>query len=149
MEQSRPRVSQIERNKQFIVKSKRHLGRDLSVILFSMIVWIYVIIVLYFFLDVILGLDHQIPMFFKSLFKTTNDDVRWFLVMVLLGFGVIYVLLFGWSKYNKLKYGPLRRRTYPKDANDTDLINLGMIDYDLFIQLQNTKDITLEKNPMK
>lgn len=149
MEQSRPRLSQVERNKQFIVKSKRHLGRDISVILFSLIVWVYVIVVIYFFVDVILGLDHPIPMVFKTLFKTTNDDVRWFLMMVLLGFGIIYILLYLWSIYNKRKYGALRRRTYPTDTKDIDFLKLGMIDYELYTQLQNAKDITLEKNPMK
>lgn len=149
MEQSRSRISQVERNKQFIVKSKRHLGRDLIVIIFSLIVWVYVVIVFYFFVDAILGLDHAIPLYFKSLFKTTNDDIRWFLMMVLLGFGIIYVLLSIWSKYNKLKYGSLIRRTYPLDSSATDFINLGMIDYELYEQLQNAKDITLEKNPMK
>jgi hypothetical protein len=149
MEQSRPRISQIERNKQFIVKSKRQWIRDLSVFLFSMIVWGYVLIVIYFFIDVILGLNHPIPMYFKTLFKTTNDDVRWFLTMVLLAYGIIYVLLYSWSRYNKLKYGPLKRRTYPVDTQDVDFIKLGMIDYESYTKLQNAKDITLEKNPMK
>jgi len=149
MEQSRSRISQVERNKQFIVKSKRHLARELSVLFFSLLVWVYVIIVFYFFVDALFDLDHEIPMYFKTLFRTSSEDVRGFLVMVLLGFGIIYLLLLIWSKYNKLKYGSLSRRIYPEYSGAIDFINLGMIDYELYNQLQNAKDITLEKNPMK
>lgn len=149
MEQSRPRLSQKQRNQQFIVQSKRHFLRDLSVILFSSLVWMYVLGVIYFFVDVVIGLNHPIPNLMKSWFRMTNNNVRFFLFSVLIGFVIIYSLLWLWSKYNKRKYGSLRRRTYPKDTQSEDILKLGLMDYDTYHMLQNAKSITLEKNPMK
>ena len=149
MDKSRSRLSQKERNKQFIVKSKRNLLRDASVLFFSSLVWIYVLCVIYFFIDVLLELNHTIPSSIKSWFRMSNDDVRSFLLLVLLGFIIIYSLMWTWSKYNKLKYGPLRRRTYPKDSEITDFVKLGMMDFEMIHHLQNSKEITLEKNPLK
>lgn len=149
MDKSRSRLSQKQRNQQFIVQSQRHFLRDFSVFVFSSLVWVYVLGVIYFFVDVLMGLDQPLPTLVKSWFKMTNNDVRFFLLSVLIGFVIIYSLLWMWSKYNKLKYGPLRRRTYPQDTQSEDILKLGLMDYETYQMLQNSKDITLEKNPMK
>lgn len=149
MEQSRSRVSQIERNKQFIVESKRHILPDMVVIFFSLLVWIYTLVVVYFFADAILALNHPIPTIIKTWFEMTNRDVVMFLLLVVLAFAIIYLILWSWSQYNRLKYGKLRRRKYPQPSESVDFINLGMIDYEIYNQLQSAKEITLEKNPMK
>jgi poly-beta-1,6-N-acetyl-D-glucosamine synthesis protein len=149
MEQSRSRISQIERNKQFIVESKRHILRDLVVVFFSLWVWLYTLIVVYFFVDAVFSLNHPIPNVIKGWFKMTNSDVVMFLLFVVLGFVLVYTLLWSWSLYNRLRYGKLRRRSYPHPSENVDFIKLGMIDYDIYHQLQNAKEITLEKNPMR
>jgi hypothetical protein len=149
MEQSRSRVSQIERNKRFIVKSKRHILRDMVVIFFSSLVWVYTLVVVYFFVDAVFSLNHPIPTIIKTWFKMTNRDVVMFLLAVVIGFVIIYLLLWSWSQYNRLKYGKLRRRRYPQPSESVDFIKLGMIDFEIYQQLQNAKEITLEKNPMK
>lgn len=149
MDQSRSRVSQIERNKQFIVKSKRHIARDVVVVFASLIVWSYTLVVIYFFVDAILSLNHPVPTMIKSWFKMTNPDVVMFLFYVVISFGVIFMMLWTWSQYNRLKYGKLRRRKYPEPSQSIDFIKLGMIDVEMYEKLQNAKEITLEKNPMK
>jgi poly-beta-1,6-N-acetyl-D-glucosamine synthesis protein len=149
MDQSRSRVSQITRNKQFIVESKRHVLRDLIVVFFSLLVWSYTFVVTYFFVDAILGLNHPIPTILKSWFKMTNQDVIMFLGFVVLSFVIIFILLWTWSQYNRLRYGHLRRRKYPEPSQSIDFIKLGLIDYEIYEKLQNAKEIILEKNPMK
>jgi biofilm PGA synthesis protein PgaD len=119
------------------------------VVFASLIVWTYTLVVIYFFVDAILSLNHPVPTMIKSWFKMTNQDVVMFLFYVVISFGVIFMMLWTWSQYNRLKYGKLRRRKYPEPSQSIDFIKLGMIDVEMYEKLQNAKEITLEKNPMK
>ncbi len=149
MDQSGSRRTQRERNKQFIVKSHRTWWREGLVVLFSLLVWVYCLSVVYFFIDALLGLDHRYPALFRIVFKMTSQDIRLFTFWIVFLFLVIYVSLLGWSIYNKRRFGELKRRRYPKPATREDMLNLNMLDPAVYEELQVMKSITFDKNPIK
>ncbi|GEK88371.1 poly-beta-1,6-N-acetyl-D-glucosamine biosynthesis protein PgaD [Alkalibacterium putridalgicola] len=117
--------------------------------LFSLLVWVYCLSVVYFFIDALFGLDHRYPALFRIVFKMTSLDVRLFTFWIVLLFLVIYVSLLGWSVYNKRRFGRLKRRRYPKPASREDMLQLEMLDPAVYEELQGMKAITFDLNPIK
>lgn len=149
MDQSGQRRSQAERNRQFIIKSHRKWWREAIVVLSSLLVWLYCLSVVYFFADALLGLNHRIPRLLRIIFKMTSEDVRSFSLLVVILFISIFVLLYLWSFYNKKRFGSLERRRYPDPAVREDMLGLDMIEESIYEELQDTKEITFEMNPVK
>lgn len=149
MDQSGQRISQRERNKQFIIKSERKFWREILVFTFTVLVWVYSIAVIYFFADALLSLNHRIPRLLRIIFKMNAEDVRSFTLLGFIIFIAVYILLYGWSYYNKRRFGNLNRRVYPKSATKEDMLELDMIDESIYEELQKMKEITFESNPIR
>ena len=90
MGKSRQRNTQKQLNKSFIVKSKRIWWREAIVSIFTVLVWLYCLTVIYFFIDAILSLNHKYPLLFKIVFKMTNMDIRNFFKIG----GILFVLIY-------------------------------------------------------
>lgn len=148
MFKSKQRNEQIQLNKSFIIKSDRSWLREVVVGLFTLLVWVYCLTVVYFFVDALFSLNHEFPALFKTIFKMTNNDIWGIIkigVVLLISF---YILLIVWGNYNKKKYGSLRRRKYPAPTTEEDLMNLNIIDEISYEELQNERVIVFEKNPI-
>ena len=78
-----------------------------------------------------------------------NSDIKEFLFIGAIIFSIIYTSLIAWSVYNRRKYGKLKRRKYPTDTTREDMLNLNIIDEDIYELLQNNKVIVFEKNPIR
>ena len=148
MGKSRQRNTQNQLNKSFIVNSKRIWWREAIVGIFTLLVWLYCLTVIYFFIDAVFSLNHKYPLLFKIVFKMTNMDIRNFFKIVGILFILIYLLLSSWSYYNRKRYGNLTRRKYPSLTTKEDLMNLNMIDEITYEKLQNEKIIVFEKSPI-
>jgi len=105
--------------------------------------------VVYFYLDALLSLNHYYPRLFKIVFKMTNFDIKNFLKMIGFLFALIFFSLLIWRYYNRKKYGGLTRRQYPGLTTKEELLKLNMIDEKTYEELQNSKVIVFEKNPIK
>ena len=147
MEQSRQRDSH-QLNQYFIIKSKRIWWREIIVGLFTLLVWIYCLSVVYFFVDTIFSLNHEYPSLFRIIFKMNSIDIKNFLKLGGVLFIIIYLMLSSWSYYNRRRYGSLTRRKYPGSTTKQDLMNLNMIDEITYEKLQNEKVIIFETNPI-
>ena len=148
MVKSRQRNTQIQLNKSFIIKSDRVWWREVIVGIFTLLVWIYCLSVVYFFVDALFYINHEYPSVFKIVFKMTTMDIRYFYKIGAVLLISNYVLLLSWGYYNKKKYGSLKRRKYPKPTTEEDLMRLNMIDEITYEELQNEKVIVFEMNPI-
>lgn len=149
MDKSRQRTKNYKLNESFIIKSKKSWGREGIVILFTLIVWVYCITVIYFFIDAIFSINNEYPRLFKVSFKMTNSDIQVFFKIAVALLVIIYIMLSVWIFYNKKRFGSLTRRKYPGVTTKEDLMNLDMIDEDIYEILQREKVIVLEMNPIK
>ena len=144
MEFTRPR-----NEKQFIVKSQRSLGKKIVEILFSVALWEYMFLVIYFFISACLGNNGKLNKYIRDSFGVTNSNVRGFLILTVVMFIVIFVGLIAWKYYNKIKFGSLNRRSAPENTTDEEMIGLGLVNRDVYEMLQNGKVVVFENNPIK
>ena len=149
MVKSRQRKQIEEANKKFIVKSKRIWWSEGIVIFFTTLVWIYCLMVIFFFMEPFLPFKTKYSSAFRTAFQLTRLDIRGFLIAGAGIFVMIYVGLYLWSVYNKKRFGSLTRRKYPPMTTKEDLLALDMIDEEIYQQLQNSKSIVLETNPVR
>jgi len=109
--------------------------------------WIYVISILsqiigsivlwYFNIDYILN-----ELFMFDTVKDTIKVIGITFIIAIISMTVLYI----WSKYNKLKFGSLNRRDFPKDVVIDDLSHCFNIENEIILQFQNSKKIVLEHN---
>jgi len=149
MEKSRSRNTQIKRNEQYIIPSKRFWLKELLVIVFSALVWLYCLLVVLFFTDAIFGLNLKLPTQIRNIFQMSSAEVRQFTFMIIGLFVLVVIIIYVWSVYNKKRYGKLKRRKQPLNATKNDLLKLDMIDEKTYDLLQKTNYIRLKKNPIK
>jgi len=149
VDQSGSRKSQIERNRIFIVKTKKSVFREMVIILLSLVAWTYCLAVTWFFVDSIFAMNQAIPERIRDYFGMDAGTVRRFSALILLLFVLFFLLLLAWSVYNKRKFGSLRRRKYPQKTTEEELLALKMIDRSVFLELQNAKRISFNNNPIK
>ena len=131
------------------MKTRRSFFRELVIVLLTIVAWLYCLAVIYFFVDSLLGLNHWIPGLVREYFQTDSGDVRTFVFFIGLLYVLIFVLLLAWSIYNKKKFGLLRRRKYPTDTTDQDILALGMIDEDVFEKIKTAKRAQFQNNPIQ
>lgn len=149
MDKSRQRTKDFKLNQSFIIKSKKSWWREGIVILFTSIVWVYCITVIYFFIDVIFSINNEYPRLFKVSFKMTNSDIQGFFKIAVVLLVTIYIMLLVWIFYNKKRFGSLTRRKYPGITTKEDLMDLDMIDEDIYEILQEEKVVVFETNPIR
>lgn len=149
MDKSRQRAKKRQLNSSFIIKSKKSLWREGMVALFTLIVWFYCLTVVFFFIDALFSLNYEYPRLFKIIFKMNNDDIRVFFKIGGILFALIYILLSIWIYYNKKKYGQLTRRKEPGLTTKEDMLKLDVIDESTYEELQCSKVIILETNPIR
>lgn len=149
MGKSRQRTKDFKLNQSFIIKSKKSWWREGIVILFTSIVWVYCITVIYFFIDAIFSINNEYPRLFKVSFKMTNSDIQGFFKIAVVLLVTIYIMLLVWIFYNKKRFGSLTRRKYPGITTKEDLMDLDMIDEDIYEILQEEKVVVFETNPIR
>ena len=149
MDKSRQRTKDFKLNQSFIIKSKKSWWREGIVILFTSIVWVYCITVIYFFIDAIFSINNEYPRLFKVSFKMTNSDIQGFFKIAVVLLVTIYIMLLVWIFYNKKRFGSLTRRKYPGITTKEDLMDLDMIDEDIYEILQEEKVVVFETNPIR
>lgn len=149
MGKSRQRTKDFKLNQSFIIKSKKSWWREGIVILFTSIVWVYCITVIYFFIDAIFSINNEYPRLFKVSFKMTNSDIQGFFKIAVVLLVIIYIMLLVWIFYNKKRFGSLTRRKYPGITTKEDLMDLDMIDEDIYEILQEEKVVVFETNPIR
>lgn len=133
----------------FIVRSEKVWWRELVVIVFTVLVWVYCLTVVCFFVDAVSGSNHEYARLFKIAFKMNNVEIISFIEIGVGLFAAIYSLLWIWMQYNRRRYGGLTRRKYPALTTQEDLMRLHMIDENVYAELQQAKVVVIETNPIR
>ncbi len=76
-------------------------------------------------------------------------EIKDFLKLSTLIFIAIYIILVVWSFYNKRRYGKLERRKYPGITTKEDMLNLNILDEEIYEALQNNRVLVYEKKSNK
>jgi biofilm PGA synthesis protein PgaD len=118
-------------------------------IIISSVFWLYCAIVLWFFLSAVIGVNDRYSGVLKIAFKTTNGEIRTFLVIGLAIFCFFFLALFLWRFYNKKRFGSLNRRKEPAYTSIKDLENLELLTKDQIQELQRAHYIEFDVNPLK
>ncbi|RFB15231.1 hypothetical protein DZB84_12520 [Bacillus sp. HNG] len=132
-----------------IIKTKRNWVNEVMIGLFSILIWLFCIVVICFFFSALINNNSTYINLIKTSFKMTNVEIRDFLYTVFVIFIACYLGLWLWKYYNTKRFGPSMRRKYPQPTTEGELLGLGLIGKDDYDTLQNAKDITLEKNPIR
>ncbi|MGI8369712.1 poly-beta-1,6-N-acetyl-D-glucosamine biosynthesis protein PgaD [Priestia megaterium] len=145
MEQSRPRLNE----EQIMIQAKQPLARLVISIIISSVFWLYCAIVLWFFLSAVIGVNDRYSGVLKIAFKTTNGEIRTFLVIGLAIFCFFFLALFLWRFYNKKRFGSLNRRKEPAYTSIKDLERLELLSKKQIQELQRAQYIEFNVNPLK
>lgn len=105
--------------------------------------------VIYFFVDSVFGLNHDLPNKIRDSFGVSSFEVRWLVGFIVFLFSGIYLLLVSWSLYNKKRFGGLSRRKYPSVTTKKELLGLNLVDDESFESLQEGMFLVFDKNPVK
>lgn len=144
MEQSRPR----HQEESFLIVVKRpwlYAGIDF---IFSLFFWLYSLLVVAFVFSATLGFNTILTRILNASFNMTNQDVRNSVFMAIGVFLLFYALLYLNHVYNKKKFGPLTRRSYPESASNTDLQELGLMKIETIEKLQREDYSVFDTNPI-
>lgn len=144
MEQPRPRYEE----ESFLIIVKRSWIYASIDFIFSMICWLYSVLVITVILSATFGSNNIFTRVMNSSFNMINQDIRLFIATALGVFLIFYALLYLNHLYNKKKFGPLRRRRYPNPASNAELKSLGLMDIEAIEKLQNEDYAVFETNPI-
>lgn len=132
-----------------IVQTKVHWLRETVIAFFSIFVWIYCIGVVLFFISALFNYNGPYISQIKIAFKMTNQDIRFFILMIICIWTFFFIGLWSWKSYNLKRFGPLNRRVKPKLTTQEDLLNLDLMNKEDFLLLHNSRLVIFEKNPIK
>ncbi|MFS0560223.1 poly-beta-1,6-N-acetyl-D-glucosamine biosynthesis protein PgaD [Terribacillus sp. 179-K 1B1 HS] len=145
MEKPRPR----NRQKQVIILEKQPLPRFVVSLLFTLLIWIYSLFVVWFFAAALFDTNDRYSGILKIAFKTSNAEVRTFMLTGVCIFVFFLLYLIFWRTYNKKRFGSKTRRKQPMPATVEDLEKLDLIPIETIKKLQMSNYIEFEKNPVR
>lgn len=134
---------------ELIIKTKRNWVHEVIIGFFSLLIWIFCLFVIFFFISALFNNNNEYLNVVKMLFKTTNIEIREFIYTVFAIFIACYLGLWFWKYYNTKRFSHLVRRKYPQPTSEEEVLALGLISKEDYDSLQNAKDITLKKNPIR
>lgn len=144
MEQPRPRYEE----ESFLIVVKRPWYYACIDFVFSMLCWLYSVLVVLFVISATLGFNNILTRVMNSSFNMVNQDVRIFIALAIAVFLLFYTVLYINHVYNKKRFGTLRRRSYPAPVSNNELRALGLMDMETIEKLQNEDYTVFETNPI-
>ena len=133
----------------FLVKSKQTLISKILSFAFSLFMWFYMLIVLFFFISACFDYNDYSIGLLKTSFNMFNSDIRSFLAVAFILFLLFFISLLAWKYYNKIKFGSLNRRSMQKETTDEEMLGLNLVNSETYEKLKKEKVIVFEKNPIK
>jgi poly-beta-1,6-N-acetyl-D-glucosamine biosynthesis protein PgaD len=146
MDKPRSRISKTLN--QHHITSLKHPLREAIVILISLTLWVYVSLSVLILLTVLFSQTHLIPKSLASYLAFNHIDVLYWSNRLIIIAGFVFVGLFMWSFYNRYRYSKYKRRVYPLDSDDLDILNLKRIDPALMPALKSERQLIFSHNPV-
>jgi poly-beta-1,6-N-acetyl-D-glucosamine synthesis protein len=145
LEKLRPR----DREEQVIILEKQPLPRFISSLIFTLLIWIYSVFVVWFFASAIFNTNDRYSGVLKIAFKTSNAEVRTFMLIGICIFLVFLLYFLFWRTYNKKRFGSKSRRKQPMPVTVDDLEKLELMPLETIKKLQASNYIEFHKNPVR
>ncbi|MVX66022.1 poly-beta-1,6-N-acetyl-D-glucosamine biosynthesis protein PgaD [Clostridium chromiireducens] len=84
--------------------------------------------------------------FYDKLFMIGNleNTIRIILATILISL-ILFIVMYGWGKYNFIRFAHLRRRKFPEDIKPEELAKYFNLSVEEIEKMQNDKKIELEK----
>lgn len=136
-------------NEGVLVKTKHSIFRKIFELVLTIIFWGYTLVVTWFFVSALIGVNDRYIATVKTALNVTNADIRGLLAFGLIALLVSALVLFVWRTYNKKRYGSLNRRQPPTPTTIEELAALGLMDESEILRLQTEKVIVFTDNPVK
>ena len=149
MEFTRQRREKRSINEKYIVHSHVSIFTRIVNILVSVIMWAYMFIIIEVFVSACIDYNNDHLRLLKTTLKVTNDKLQQIIIGALIIFAIAFISLFVWKSYNKIRYGKLHRRKMPKPVSDKELLELNLIEPELYYELKAQKVIILERSPIR
>ena len=138
----------LDHNAVFIVSSNQPLINKIIAVLINVMMWTYMVLVYAFFISALFNTDLWITKNLKVSFSLSNAEIRNFTLWTFVLFLFFLVVLLSWRTYNKRRFGSLKRRVYPSDTTNEDMLALKLISEASMIVLKGSKVVIFEKNPV-
>jgi poly-beta-1,6-N-acetyl-D-glucosamine synthesis protein len=145
LEKPRPR----NREEQVIILEKQLLPRFIISLIFTLLIWIYSVFVVWFFASAIFNTNDRYSGVLKIVFKTSNAEVRTFMLIGICIFLVFLLYFLFWRTYNKKRFGSKSRRKQPMPVTVDDLEKLELMPLETIKKLQASNYIEFHKNPVR
>ncbi|QXE02752.1 poly-beta-1,6-N-acetyl-D-glucosamine biosynthesis protein PgaD [Terribacillus sp. DMT04] len=145
MEKPRPR----DRQEQVIILEKQPLPRFLVSLFFTLLIWIYSVFVVWFFASALLNTNDRYSGVLKIAFKTSNAEVRTFMLIGVSIFLAFLLYFLFWRTYNKKRFGNKSRRKQPMPVTVDDLEKLELMPLETIKKLQASNYMEFHKNPVR
>jgi poly-beta-1,6-N-acetyl-D-glucosamine synthesis protein len=145
LEKPRPR----DREEQVIILEKQPLPRFIISLIFTLLIWIYSVFVVWFFASAIFNTNDRYSGVLKIAFKTSNAEVRTFMLIGICIFLVFLLYFLFWRTYNKKRFGSKSRRKQPMPVTVDDLEKLELMPLETIKKLQASNYIEFHKNPVR
>ncbi|MFN4213508.1 poly-beta-1,6-N-acetyl-D-glucosamine biosynthesis protein PgaD [Exiguobacterium sp.] len=150
MEFTRPRdATEQSLTEGVLVKTKHSIFRKIFDLVLTIIFWGYTLVVTWFFLSALIGVNDRYIATVKTALNVTNADIRGLLALGLMALLASALILFTWRTYNKKRYGSLNRRKPPTPTTIEELASLGLMDEADIQRLQTEKVVVFTDNPVK
>ncbi|GGE67441.1 poly-beta-1,6-N-acetyl-D-glucosamine biosynthesis protein PgaD [Priestia taiwanensis] len=134
---------------EILVKTKHSFIRKIIALLFTLIFWLYTIVIFWFFLSALFNIYDPYMAIVKIAFNVTNANIRELLLLSFVLFLVSTAMLFIWRTYNKKRFGSLTRRSMPTHTTMKDWLALDLMDESDINMLQTNKVTVFYTNPVK
>lgn len=142
-------VKKKKTSEEFLVRSKQPFINKIAALFINVILWLYMALIIYFFMSAVFDYNDYYIGLLKISFNMSNQDIRMFLLKTLIYFIIFFSVLLSWKYYNKIRFGRLHRRSKPLMTTDEDMLNLNLIDAEVYKILRTDKVIIFEKNPVR
>lgn len=144
MEQSRSRLKE----ESFLIVVNRSWFYTFIDVIFTLFFWFYSLLVVSYILSATLGFNNILTRILNASFTMINQDIRNAVIIAIAVFLLFYLLLYINHLYNKKKFGPLKRRSYPAPASNAELNSLGLMDLMTIEKLQREDYSAFDTNPI-
>lgn len=149
MEFTRQRRKKNDRSEKYIVYSHVSIIKKVINFLVSVVMWMYILVVIEFFMSGLLDYHNDRLRVLKSAMKIDNQGIRGMICMTVCVFLVSFIALSAWKFYNKSRYGKLNRRRMPMPTSDKDMLELNLVEPEMYYQLKSQRISILEKSPIR
>lgn len=130
-----------------IIDGRQNKIKRFFEIILSVIGWLYIVVYVVYIIYGMIAKLFRLPVIKIGIYNDYMiiETMSYFKILFIVILISIIIIAF-WRFYNAKRYGKMKRRSFPKASNNTELSEYFNIDESVVVRMQNEKIITLENN---